>query len=334
MQVPENEGEDPSPRFELADAEKIKQYYEHNGYVVIRGLVPSADCERLRGLWKKEVKPSQAFIYRQSSSGKAERHVFNAQGWVMNPILNLQSVDPRAYPDFRAHALDRILTAAGLVDAFRLLLRESPKVVQSMYFEGNSATWEHQDSYYLDSEHIGRMAAAWIAMEDIVATAGRFFVCPRSHKIDLGMQSSRTSIADNHEVYIRSVVDKVKELGLPIRAPYLRQGDVLLWNSWTIHGSLDSQDPLHSRASVTCHAIPESHRFLQLQSRLMKLDIARVNNVSVHCPKDLARMKNRVIFHFETRYPGAFYWAKRTAIRWLIRLKRPNVIPDPAMRAS
>ena len=33
-----------------------------------------------------------------------------------------------------------------------------------MYFEGNSATWEHQDSYYLDDEDTGSMLACWIAL--------------------------------------------------------------------------------------------------------------------------------------------------------------------------
>jgi phytanoyl-CoA hydroxylase len=318
--VPESLSEDPSPRFALAQREALRSYYRDNGYVVVRGLIPPADCDRLRSLWANEVKPSQGYIYRQATA-KAERHVFNEQGWVMNPILNLQSVDPRRYPEFRDFAVRRILTAPGLVQAFKVLLGEPPKIVQSMYFEGNSATWEHQDSYYLDSEHIGTMTAAWIALEDIAATAGRFFISPRSHQIDLGRQSVRNNIADNHEVYIQSVVQKMQELGLAIRAPCLQRGDVLFWNAWTIHGSLATQDPNHSRTSVTCHAIPESHRFLQLQSRIMKLDLMQANGINVHCPKDLRRPKNRAIFYFETHHPDTFYWAKRMGIRWLLRLK-------------
>jgi phytanoyl-CoA hydroxylase len=319
-QVPETIAEDPSPHFDLTDGERLRAYYREHGYAVVRGLVPADDCERLRALWAAEVKPSKDFIYRQATA-KVERHVFNTQGWVMNPILNLQSLDPRRYPQFRLFAVKRVLTAPGLIRAMQVLLGEPPKIVQSMYFEGNSATWEHQDSYYLDSEKVGTMAAAWIAMEDIAATAGRFFVCPGSHRIDMGRHSLKTNIADNHEGYIESVVQKVRELDLPIRAPCLRQGEVLLWNAWTIHGSLDGQDPVHSRASVTCHAIAESHRFLQLQTRLMKLDIERVNGISVHCPKDLSRPKNRAIFHLESHHPRAFYWLKRNAIRWMLRLK-------------
>jgi phytanoyl-CoA hydroxylase len=320
VSVPESPSEDPSPKFPPEEAGNIAGYYRENGYVIVRGLVAAAACEHIRGLWSREIKPSREFIYRQATA-KAERHSNNAQGWVMNPILNLQSVDPRRYPAFRAFATEHILTAPGLAGAFRTLLGEQPKVVQSMYFEGNSATWEHQDSYYLDSEHIGAMAAAWIALEDIAATAGRFFICPGSHRIDLGRQTSANNIADNHEVYIRSVVKKIEELGLPIRAPFLEKGDVLFWNAWTIHGSLNSQDPRHSRSSITCHAIPDSHRFLQLQSRVMTLNPARVNGVAVHRPKDLGLLRNRVMFHFETHYPEMFYRLKKAGVRMQVRLK-------------
>jgi phytanoyl-CoA hydroxylase len=108
---------------------------------------------------------------------------------------------------------------------------------------------------------------------------------------------------------------------------------VLFWNAWTIHGSLSSQDPAHSRASVTCHAIAESHRFLQLQARIMRLDLQRANGIFVHRPKDLARLTNRVVFHVETHYPRTFYMAKRSAIRWLMRLRRPSA-PQSAPLAS
>lgn len=320
VSVPETGSEDPSPKFAPGDAAGIAAYYREHGYVIVRGLVPAQDCRHIRALWEREVKPSRDFIYRQATA-RAERHVLNAQGWVMNPILNLQSVDPRRYPGFRSFATENVLTGPGLTSAFHALLGEQPKIVQSMYFEGNSATWEHQDSYYLDSEHIGAMAAAWIALEDIAATAGRFFVCPGSHRVDLGRQNSANNIADNHEVYIRGVVRKIEELGLPIRAPFLEQGDVLFWNAWTIHGSLNSQDPRHSRSSITCHAIPESHRFLQLQSRVMELDPARVNGVGVHRPKDLARPGNRVVFYFETHHPGLFYRLKKAGVRMQVRLR-------------
>jgi phytanoyl-CoA hydroxylase len=318
--VPETPAEDPSPRFAAHDADKLKLYYEENGYVIVKSLFPPEICDTQRGLWEQEVKPFSGYIYRQATA-KAERHVFNEHGWVMNPILNLQSVNPKHFRRFRAHATESVLAAPGLRDVFKILLGETPKIVQSMYFEGNSVTWEHQDSYYLDSEKVGEMTAAWIAVEPIAARAGRFFVCPKSHKIRLNEHGLENNIAEHHEVYISSVVDKMKSLKLDIRAPALERGDVLFWNALTIHGSLDSQDPRHSRSSITCHAIPSSRLFLQLQTRLHDVRADDVNGTRVFRPKDLSSLRNRLIFEVETKFPSLFYWAKRTAIRQLFRHK-------------
>jgi phytanoyl-CoA hydroxylase len=318
VQVPEALTEDASPRFAPHDVDGLRAYYEANGYVIVKSLFPSDVCDRQRELWEQEVKPFGGYIYRQATA-RAERHVFNENGWVMNPILNLQSVSPKHFRRFREHATEHVLAAPALRDVFSALLKDAPKIVQSMYFEGNSATWEHQDSYYLDSENIGEMAAAWIAVEPIAARAGRFFVCPKSHKIRLKAHGIDNNVAEHHESYITSVVQEIKNMNLDIRAPVLDKGDVLFWNALTIHGSLDSQDARHSRSSITCHAIPSSRRFLKLQTRLECVSAVNVNGTKIHRPKDLQELKNRLVFQVETRFPSLFYWVKRAAVRRLFR---------------
>jgi phytanoyl-CoA hydroxylase len=333
VQVPETRAEDPSPRFEAGDLAAIREYYQDNGYVIVSKLFGSDVCDTQRRLWDEEVKPFGGHIYRQATA-KAERHVFNENGWVMNPILNLQSVDPRHFPRFRSHATEAVLASPKLRDVFTGILGERPKVVQSMYFEGNSATWEHQDSYYLDSENVGEMAAAWIAMEDIVARAGRFFVCPGSHRFKLDPHGLQNNIAEHHDEYIASVVNKIKQLNLQIKAPALQKGDVLFWNSLTIHGSLNSQDTRHSRSSITCHAIPCSRLFLHHQILLWDVATDTVNDTKFFRPKDLGVLKNRLIFQAEVRFPSLFYWAKRKAVKQVFRWKAPHradtAYADPA----
>ncbi|MEL6722231.1 MAG: phytanoyl-CoA dioxygenase family protein [Pseudomonadota bacterium] len=216
VQVPENDAEDPSKKFTKYQVSEAKDYYEKFGYVVLRNVIKTEDCIDAMRLWAEEVKPSSEFVYRQATA-KAEKNVLDSHGWVMNPILNLQSINPKFFPGLRKHAVEKVLGAKSLADILSGFLGDAPKVVQSMYFEGNSATWEHQDSYYLDSENIGTMTACWIALENITATAGRFFVCPGSHRIDLGKQNSDTNIADHHDVYIKRVVEKIKRRGLETR---------------------------------------------------------------------------------------------------------------------
>lgn len=320
VHVPETEEEDPSPKFRPDEHDEISQYYRENGYAVVRGAIDPATCDRLKELWASEVKPSSSFIYRQATA-KAERHILNDKGWVMNPILNIQSVDPRKFAEFRRYGTENFLTYPSLMSVLRALLHEDPLIVQSMYFEGNSATWEHQDTYYLDSEKVGAMTAAWIALEDIGASAGRFFVCAGSHSIDMGLQGLANNIADHHEEYIQSIVQTIRERGLEIRAPKLDQGDVLLWNARTIHGSLNSQDPKRTRQSVTLHAIPASHRFLQLQNRIVPLRLKEVNGVKVHHPKDLSNTSARIVKFIESTFPTPFYKLKSLAVKAMIALR-------------
>ena len=320
VSVPETEAEDPSEKFSVDDVEGFRNYYRENGYAIVKGLLTREQCSKIRQLWETEVKPFDGFMYRQATA-KVERHEKNDKGWIMNPILNLQSVDPGNFPQFRSYATTSILGDERLAGAFESLLEDTPKIVQSMYFEGNSATWEHQDSYYLDSETVGEMAAGWIALEDIAARAGRFFICPMSHKIKLDAHAVHNSIAENHERYIVSVVQRIREEGLTIRAPKLNQGDVLFWNAWTIHGSLDTQDATRSRSSMTCHAIPYGKKFLQMQSRTMELVTVKVKETYIYRPKDLRRWRNKLIFFVESHWPRMFYWLKKRAILYVLKHK-------------
>ncbi len=102
---------------------------------------------------------------------------------MLNSILDVQSVDPRLYPEFRKLGTE-LVTTHKLQEVSRIRFDEPGELVQSMYFKGNPAIWAHQDTYYLDSEHIGAMTAAWFAVEDIEPGAGRFFVYPRTHLYD------------------------------------------------------------------------------------------------------------------------------------------------------
>ena len=320
VNVPETLNEDPSPRFLPSQLAEIKAYFDENGYVIVAKALPAHICDKQRLLWEREIKPFDGFIYRQATA-KAERHRFNDKGWVMNPILNLQSVDPSLFPEFRQHATGSLFSSASLRDVFTALLGSSPKIVQSMYFEGNSATWEHQDTYYLDSERIGEMIGSWIALEDIRPKAGRFFICPRSHHIRMEEHSAGNNIVDHHETYISSIVAEIRAKELQIRAPRLDKGDVLFWHSQTIHGSLDSQDPQTPRSSITCHAISRGRKLLQLQTRLLDMVGDDVQGVEICRPKDLAVLKNRLVFQMETRFPVLFHLAKRNVIRTMVWLK-------------
>lgn len=311
VSIPESARED-REYFTTFDS-AAKDYLAAEGYVVVRKLIDAAACAAIREAFELEVKTYRGFLYRQTTA-RAERNRFNPLGHVMNPLLNLQDLDPQRFARLRQRAL-QAFTAPAVTAALRRQFGEDPKLVQTMYFEGNSATWAHQDTYYLDSEHIGSMVAAWFALEDIHPGAGRFFIYPRSHLIDVRKNGGDFDIAFHHDRYKSLVLEIIRRNGLKLRAPALEAGDVLFWSAKTVHGSLGTLQTIRTRQSLTAHYIPKSHRFLQLQSRFKPLRLHEQHGVQVHCPKNQALLRNRMTLLVESYLPGPFYFAKRLAVK-------------------
>jgi phytanoyl-CoA hydroxylase len=239
---------------------------------------------------------------------------------MLNTILNVQSLDRRHFAGFRQAGLD-LLTHGNMQRAISMILGEPGKLVQSMYFDGNPVTWPHQDTYYLD---------AWVATEDISPGAGRSFVYPKSHLIDMAKNGGDFDIAFHHERYKELVKQVIREQGLVCRAPALSKGDVLFWGAKTIHGSLRTTEPTRSRRSFTAHFIPDRSHFLQFQTRVKPLKTEEVNGMRVHHPKDLSKAANRVVFFVETHFPRTFQTTKRAAIK----LSRGNSKGFPSSGAT
>lgn len=301
--------------FSVQDIDEAKNYYDEYGYVVFRGLIPEERCKKIIDYWDSSVKKYKGFIYRQTTANPEVNH-FNKFGQVLNPVLNLQDLDTKNFGNLKNAVLD-VFTNENVILVCKLILGDLPKLVQSMYFEGNPVTWAHQDTYYLDSEKIGSMVAAWFALEDIHPGAGRFYIYPKSHKIDVKKNGGDFDIAFNHDRYKKLVIDIIKNNSLECRAPFLAAGDVLFWNSRTIHGSLITKDENKSRSSLTAHYISELHRFLQFQSRVRKLNLKKYNEINMHCPKDQDRILNQAILTVETKFPYLFQRVKKTAIKLL-----------------
>jgi phytanoyl-CoA hydroxylase len=308
---------EPDIYLRLNTPKALQDYYKENGYVVARKLIAADLCDRAREAFAAEVKPFDGYLYRQASANP-EKHQWTSHGYMLNSILNIQDIRADRFPDFRAAGL-QILTDEKLHATLRILLGEEGKVVQSMFFEGNPKTWAHQDTYYLDASNLGEMIGAWIAVEDIHPEAGRFFVYPGSHKIDVEKNGGDFDIAFHHERYKNLVLDIIARFGLPCQAPVLRKGDVLFWSSKTIHGSFETTRPEFSRASFTAHVIPQSTCFLQYQTRQKPLNLRTVNGIQVNFPKDQNEWKNKAVMTVETTFPRSFRFAKKLGIKLVTR---------------
>ena len=209
------------------------------------------------------------------------------------PIMNLQDLSVKQYPGFRRAGLN-ILTHPTIQRALIALTGEPGRCIHTMYFDGNQTTWAHRDGHYIDSGHDGHMIGVWVAAEDIHPDAGRFFIVPQSHRMKVpGEEGDPNSAA-----YKASMAEFVRNGPLDCLAPVLRQGDLLLWNSMVIHGSLPTTDEHYSRRSFTAHYVPLSHPYKWNVRVGQSMKRIRFNRVEVILHTDdgtlTKRLRNRV----------------------------------------
>lgn len=232
----------------------LADYYRDHGYLITRGLVPLEAIDRLLAAYARDILPSKRKFYRQSTD-RYESNRVTPFGYVAQSFLDIHAY--RTYPEFRQAALEIFFAEVLQRTLTEITDSDMHNLMQSMLFDANTETPPHQDWWYLDSVPNGQLLAAWIAMEDIEEEAGRFFVVPDSHRLVLHDQA-RTMPHSQWLARVRQYCDEHKE---QLHAPDLKKGDVLFWNSRTIHGSLPTVDKRYSRKSLTAHFLPAALRF-------------------------------------------------------------------------
>jgi phytanoyl-CoA hydroxylase len=317
VRVPESLAED-RPYFRAHELDAALAYYEAEGYVVMRGLLSAAACDRARAALDTQLRPSRTPILRQKNM-RYERNHMSADGFLLNPIFNVQDLHTKRLGAFKHATLD-IITSKAVADATKAVLGGRTKIIQSMFFEAPANTWAHQDSYYQDSsERIGNCVAGWFALEDIDAGAGRFYVCPGSHrKMQVLRNAGELNFASGHQRYQRAMVDAMKAGKFEYHAPFLAAGDVLFWCSTTVHGSLGASRPGVSRTSLTAHYLRESDEMLQFHTRIRPQQFMHYNGMSVGLLHDQDQWRNRLVRDLAFHLPGPYAMARKAAMKAMI----------------
>ena len=291
----------PTPDEPLA----FRAWFEREGYIVVRHAIPSRLCQHGIDAFRREVLVDKLGFFERHASGKFERHVYTDRGFMKYPIMNLQDLPEKKYAGFRRAGL-HVLTHASIQRAIRVLCNEAGRVVHTMYFDGNQTTWAHRDGHYIDSGQAGSMIGVWVAAEDIHPQAGRFFVIPRSHRMRVPGEKGDPNAAE----YKARMADFVRHGPLDCVAPVLKQGDLLLWTSKTIHGSLPTEDEHYSRRSFTAHYVPCSHPYQWNVKQHASSRSMHFNRVEVILHRDDATWLKRLRNHVRSDWPELYGMAR------------------------
>jgi phytanoyl-CoA hydroxylase len=231
-----------------------KDFYDKNGYYVFKKLLPDSLIDKLFEIYNSEILPSNNYFFRQSSN-RWERNEVSKHGYCEESFLNIH--DYPNYPAF-CEAARQIFCLQQVREALTQLTgSQEHNLMQTMLFDMNTATPAHQDWYYLDSIPSGHLLAGWFALEDIHEKAGRFYVLPQSNSVDFDLTTEEKV---SNAPYVQKLKEYVGSHQSDIYAPALQRGDVLFWNSRTIHGALETQDSRYSRKSLTAHYLPSQYQ--------------------------------------------------------------------------
>ncbi|WP_315790366.1 phytanoyl-CoA dioxygenase family protein [Fischerella sp. JS2] len=232
-----------------------QSYYEENGYVIFRNLIPFELINNLLDLYAQQILISKYPFFRQNT-GKYELTHLNEFGYATQSFLDIH--DYEKYPKF-SDAAKEIFCSEKIQDALRQTTGyESFNLMQTMLFDANTETQPHQDCWYLDTVPNGYLIGIWIALEDINENAGRFYILPKTNK-NLDFRSDKPNISVSE--WLKRINEYVSMHQQDIVAPDLKKGDVLFFNSKTIHGSLPTISSRFSRKSLTAHYIPSNYQF-------------------------------------------------------------------------
>lgn len=232
----------------------LQEYYQKNGYVIVPQLISNDLIHALLDVYKREVLPSKTPFFRQNTN-RYELNEINEFGYVKQAFLDIH--DYEHYVEFSTLA-KKIFCGLEIHKILNEITgSKACNLMQTMLFDANTETTPHQDWWYLDSVPHGHLLGAWIALEDIEEQAGRFFIIPQTMTVDLHSDTPDLP----HSQWLERMRNYLTKHSDGVFAPALKAGDVLFWNSRTIHGALPTTDPHFSRKSLTGHYLPSEYAF-------------------------------------------------------------------------
>lgn len=232
-----------------------KQFFNDNGYVVVRGLFSDEEVAQYRDHYMTLRKHG---TYPGDLAG-----------------VDTKSNDPlKRYPRMiHMHRWDDVSLQWVLNDRINEcltgLLGAEPYAVQTMlYFKPPTARGQalHQDNFYLRAQP-GTCMAAWMALDPCDESNGCMQVVPGSHEWPLLC----TEKADTSKSFT-DVTVPIPE-GQEIRPVEMEAGDVLFFNGALVHGSYPNITTDRFRRALIGHYIQgEANKVAQFYHPALRMD--------------------------------------------------------------
>ena len=233
------------------------EFWKQNGYVIFEKAIPTEWVDTLWG----EVE--QAIVGHEQYDMQVR---IDLPTYAKTPVLPLKSVPQSVlngayikYMDFHDASVvgKKIMLHKHIVTFLEAVFNDRVVAMQSLLFKYGSQQPTHQDFAYVVSEIPSHLAAAWIALEDVLPDSGPLFYYPGSHtipKFDFGNGIFFNGESTNNPDDFANYLDKVcREKGLKRETLLIKKGDLLIWHAALAHGGDAIRNENQTRKSYVCH---------------------------------------------------------------------------------
>jgi len=241
-----------SGQLSSALGERVKHFMD-NGFVVLEGAVPVELVDRLASVI--------ATAYAQGD----ERLLYHTDG--TEHIILQPNADPSGKRIIEAHAvlaeIREALSTPAILEFLKAIFEEAPVLTQSLTFQEGSQQGLHQDTAYVVYNEPLKLAASWIALEDIEEGSGELRYVVKSHRLpDFPFSNARK---DSHGVpteevnrYLSWLSSQSAQSGLQEQTFLAKKGDALIWHADLAHGGAAIKKEGSTRQSLVGHYCPAS----------------------------------------------------------------------------
>lgn len=225
-----------------------RQFYEENGYLVVRNLVPQSDLDRYRQHFiaiaeGKIPKATGTLMMRDVAIAKkkemGEKAITKLQDWQNDPVL----FDYCKHPAVLKYVQSVI--GPNVASVHTMLINKPPDVGL-----GSSRHPPHQDLFYFPFRPSEKIVCSWTAMQVINKENGCLYVKPGSHHSELLPHTYPNDGIVNKAYHgIQGVSDK--EIASYSHVD-MEPGDTIFFHPQLIHGSGPNLSQ-HYRKAISCH---------------------------------------------------------------------------------
>jgi phytanoyl-CoA hydroxylase len=216
-------------------------------YKVYKNKIPNDLVDKIIEQHER-FKRSPVAVFRAQGTTKFERPRLNKFGSQVNSIQNPHLL---GYHNGFRTGIEEVIVHSNISNCLSDFTGFDEHVwYQSMFFDHSTGTKLHQDTWYLDTAPRGKLVGVWVALEKISPDAGPFCVYSNTGDNLLSQSDFDFDDIDNDQNF-KTQYPEADRFDFTAE-----KGDILIWDSLTIHGALMPADDGRTRKSLTAHFYP------------------------------------------------------------------------------